>query len=301
MCCSARELGMSDDHGGLMELPEDAPVGEDFVDWLDLADHAIDLELTPNRADCLGIKGLSRDVAAITGHEWSPLAVEAIPAVNDDSLPISLEASEDCPRYVGRIIRGIDPTAPSPLWMQERLRRSGIRSISATVDATNYVLMELGQPMHAFDLAKLDGGITVRRGKSGEQLTLLDGKEIELDDHLLAICDDSGPVALAGIMGGLDSGVSDDTTDILLESAWFRPSTIMGKARDLGLHTDSSHRFERGVDPAGQIEAMERITGLLLEICGGEAGPLIVAEAPRAPAGPPGRIAAAGPAQPGAG
>lgn len=279
MCCSARELGLSDDHAGLMELPVDAPVGDDFIGWLGLDDHAIDLELTPNRADCLGIKGLSRDVAGITGASWTPLTVDAVPAVHQDSLPITLEAPEDCPRYVGRIIRGIDPSAPSPLWMQERLRRSGIRSISATVDATNYVLMELGQPMHAFDLAKLDGGITVRRGRAGETLTLLDGKDVELDDHLLAICDDAGPVALAGIMGGLDSGVSDDTTDILLESAWFRPATIMGKARDLGLHTDSSHRFERGVDPAGQVEAMERITALLLEICGGEAGPLLMAEA----------------------
>ena len=278
MCCSARELGLSDDHAGLMELPGDAPIGRDFVDWLKLDDAAIDLELTPNRADCLGIKGLARDVAAITATEGTPLAVEAVPSASDERLPIELADPEDCPRYVGRIIRGIDPTARSPLWMQERLRRSGIRSISAVVDATNYVLMELGQPMHAFDLDRLQGGITVRRGRAGETLTLLDGKEIDLDDHLLAICDDAGPVALAGIMGGLDSGVTDDTTNILLESAWFRPATIMGKARDLGLHTDSSHRFERGVDPEGQVEAMERITGLLLEVCGGTAGPLLVVE-----------------------
>ncbi|MEE4173887.1 MAG: phenylalanine--tRNA ligase subunit beta [Xanthomonadales bacterium] len=278
MCCSARELGLSDDHAGLLELPGDAPIGRDFMDWLELDDATIDLELTPNRADCLGIKGLARDVAAITATPETPLTVEAVPAASDERLPITLDAAEDCPRYVGRVIRGIDPTAPSPLWMQEKLRRSGIRSISAVVDATNYVLMELGQPMHAFDLDRLRGGITVRRGRAGESLTLLDGKEVDLDDHLLAICDDAGPVALAGIMGGLDSGVTGDTTDILLESAWFRPATIMGKARDLGLHTDSSHRFERGVDPEGQVEAMERITGLLLELCGGTPGPLLVAE-----------------------
>lgn len=280
MCCSARELGLSDDHGGLLELPADAGVGDDFRAWLELDDHAIDLELTPNRADCLGIKGLSRDVAAITDSAWRPLAVGPVAPSLEDRLDIELLDPEDCPRYVGRVLRGIDPTAPSPLWMQEALRRSGIRSISAVVDATNYVLMELGQPMHAFDLDRLQGGISVRRGRAGETLTLLDGKEVDLDEHLLAICDATGPVALAGIMGGLDSGVTDGTTNVLLESAWFRPATIMGKARDLGLHTDASHRFERGVDPQGQVEAMERITGLLLEICGGEAGPLLVAETP---------------------
>lgn len=280
MCCSARELGLSEDHGGLMELPADATVGEDLRAFLDLDDHVVDIELTPNRADCLGIKGLSRDVAAITHAQWTPRAIEPVSPALDDRLDITLADSADCPRYVGRILRGIDPSAPSPLWLREALRRSGIRSISAVVDATNYVLMELGQPMHAFDLGALKGGITVRRGRKGEQLTLLDGKVVDLDEHLLAICDDAGPVALAGIMGGLDSGVGDETTDVLLESAWFAPATIMGKARDLGLHTDASHRFERGVDPEGQVAAMERITGLLLEICGGQAGPLLVAEAP---------------------
>ena len=291
MCCSARELGLSDDHGGLFELPEDAPVGEDVIQWLGLDDRAIDLELTPNRADCLGIKGLSRDVSAITGAEWRPLSIEPVESAIGAEVPIRLAAPADCPRYVGRVIRNIDPGAPSPLWLQERLRRSGIRSLGAVVDATNYVLMELGQPMHAFDLEQLDGGITVRRARAGETLTLLDGKEIGLDEGLLAICDDSGPVALAGIMGGLDSGVGEDTTDILLESAWFRPATIMGKARALGLHTDSSHRFERGVDPEGQVDAMERITALLLDICGGEAGPLLIAEAPEhLPLRPPVRL-----------
>ncbi len=278
MACSARELGLSEDHSGLLELPPDSPVGADIRELLDLDDRAIDLELTPNRADCLGIKGLARDVAAITGTDWTPPGIQPVTPVIDDRVAINLAAAQDCPRYVGRIIRGIDPAARTPLWMVEALRRSGIRSISAVVDATNYVLMELGQPMHAFDLDQLHGGITVRRGRAGETITLLDEKVVELDDSLLAICDDQGPVALAGIMGGLDSGVTGQTCNVLLESAFFLPATIMGKARDLGLHTDASHRFERGVDPAGQVDAMERITGLLLEICGGQAGPLLVAE-----------------------
>ncbi|KAA9133137.1 phenylalanine--tRNA ligase subunit beta [Marinihelvus fidelis] len=277
MCCSARELGLSEDHDGLMALPADAPVGTDFRDYLGLDDASIDVDLTPNRADCLGIKGLARDVAAIRGADYTPLDIAEVPAAIDDRLDIRLDAAADCPRYVGRTIRGIDPTAVTPLWMKEALRRSGIRSLGPVVDATNYVLMELGQPMHAFDLGQLDGGITVRRGRKGETLTLLDDKVVELDERLLAICDDAGPVALAGIMGGLDSSVTRETTDILLESAWFRPSTIMGKARDLGLHTDASHRYERGVDPMGQRLAVERITALLLDIVGGQAGPVIEA------------------------
>ncbi len=275
MACSARELGLSDDHSGLMELPEDAPLGTDLRDYLELDDYAIEVELTPNRADCLSIQGMAQDVSASCNAELTALEIEPVSASITDSIEVSLEAVEDCPRYVGRIIRGIDPTAATPLWMVEALRRSGIRSISATVDATNYVLMELGQPMHAFDLDRLQGNISVRRGRDGESLELLDGKQVDLDDSLLAICDEAGPVALAGIMGGLDSGVTDTTSNILLESAYFKPSTISGKARDLGLHTDASHRFERGVDPQGQVRAIERITALLLEMAGGEAGPLI--------------------------
>lgn len=275
MACSARELGLSDDHSGLMELPADAPVGMDIRDYLELDDHSIEVELTPNRADCLSIQGVAQDVAASCNARLTPLELKTVdPAIND-SIKVTLEAPEDCPRYVGRVIRGIDPTAPTPLWMVEALRRSGIRSISASVDATNYVLMELGQPMHAFDLDRLQGNIHVRRGSKGESLVLLDGKEVDVDESLLCICDDAGPVALAGIMGGLESGVTDNTRSILLESAYFKPSTISGKARDLGLHTDASHRFERGVDPRGQVKAIERITELLLEIAGGEAGPLI--------------------------
>ena len=275
MACSARELGLSDDHSGLMELPEDAPLGMDLREFLGLDDQVIEVELTPNRADCLSIQGVAQDVAASCRSALMPLEIKPIPAANDDRIEVSLQQPDDCPRYVGRIIRGIDPTASSPLWMVEALRRSGIRSISASVDVTNYVLMELGQPMHAFDLDKLQGNISVRRGRDGESLELLDGKQVDLDDSLLAICDEAGPVALAGIMGGLNSGVTDATRNILLESAYFKPSTISGKARDLGLHTDASHRFERGVDPRGQVRAIERITGLLLDIAGGEAGPLI--------------------------
>jgi phenylalanyl-tRNA synthetase beta chain len=275
MACSARELGLSDDHSGLLELPQDAPVGVDLREYLELDDSAIELDLTPNRADCLSIRGLAQDVAASCGAALTAPEIEPVPATIEDTIEVTLEAAEDCPRYVGRIIRGIDPNAPTPLWMVERLRRSGIRSISASVDLTNYVLMELGQPMHAFDLDRLAGNINVRRGRVGESMELLDGKEIELDDGMLAICDEAGPVALAGIMGGLDSGVTENTQNILLESAYFKPATISGKARSLGMQTDASHRFERGVDPHGQVRAIERYTQLLLDIAGGEAGPLI--------------------------
>jgi len=274
MACSARELGLSDDHSGLMELPEDAPLGMDLRDFLELDDQVIEVELTPNRADCLSIQGIAQDVSASCRSRLTALEIKPVTATVNDTIEVSLEQPDDCPRYVGRIIRGIDPTAASPLWMVEALRRSGIRSISATVDATNFVLMELGQPMHAFDLDKLQGNISVRRGRDGESLELLDGKQVDVDDSLLAICDEAGPVALAGIMGGLASGVTDTTKNILLESAYFKPSTISGKARDLGLHTDASHRFERGVDPRGQVRAIERITALLLDMVGGEAGPL---------------------------
>ncbi len=275
MACSARELGLSDDHSGLMELPVDAPLGMNLRDFLELDDHAIEVELTPNRADCLSIRGLAQDVSASCNAALTVMELESVAASITDSIEVTLEAAEDCPRYVGRVLRGIDPTATTPLWMVEALRRSGIRSISATVDATNYVLMELGQPMHAFDLDRLQGNISVRRGRDGETLELLDGKQVAVGDKLLAICDQAGPVALAGIMGGLDSGVTDASNNILLESAYFNPASISGKARDLGLHTDASHRFERGVDPQGQVRAIERITGLLLDIVGGEAGPLI--------------------------
>jgi len=279
MACSARELGLSDDHSGLLELPPDAPLGTGLGEYLQLDDNAIEIDLTPNRADCLSIRGIAQDVAASCGGTLTAPEITAARPTLADAIGVNLEAPQDCPRYVGRIVRGIDTQARTPLWMVEKLRRSGIRSISAVVDATNYVLLELGQPMHAFDLDRLEGDITVRRGRKKETLELLDGKSIEVDEGLLAICDESGPVALAGIMGGLATGVTATTRNILLESAYFNPATISGKARDLGLHTDASHRFERGVDPRGQVDAIERITALLLEIVGGEAGPLLHAVA----------------------
>ena len=291
MLCSAKELGLSDDHTGLMELPQDAPLGQDLRDYLQLDDYAIEVDLTPNRADCLSVRGIARDVAASCGAQFTGLDIPAVAPRNDARFPIRLDDPADCPRYVGRIVRGIDPTAKTPLWMTERLRRCGLRSISPTVDVTNYVLLELGQPMHAFDLDKLDGEIIVRRARSGEKLVLLDESEAELDEDVLAICDARGPVAIAGIMGGLDSGVSEQTRDILFESAFFNPATIMGKARRFGMHTDASHRFERGVDPAGQAVAVERATALLIEIAGGEPGPLLVAEEPaQLPSNPPVRL-----------
>lgn len=278
MLCSAKELGLGDDHSGLLELSADVQPGQDFRAFLELDDHVITVDLTPNRADCLSIRGIARDVAASCNAEFTPHEVPEVSATIEDTLPIALDSPEDCPRYVGRIIRGIDPRAKTPLWMKEALRRSGIRSISLVVDITNFVLLEQGQPMHAFDLSKIDGEILVRRGREGEKLVLLDGQEITLDDSVLAICDAGGPVALGGIMGGLESGVSEGTTDILFEAAWFKPATIMGKARDFGLHTDASHRFERGVDTASQQRAMERATALLVEVAGGKPGPVMLSE-----------------------
>jgi phenylalanyl-tRNA synthetase beta chain len=278
MLCSARELGLSDDHSGLLELPADAPIGRDLHDYLSLDDTIIEVDLTPNRGDCLSIRGLARDVAASCRADYTGLVIEPVAPGLDDRFPIRLEAPEDCPRYVGRVIRGIDPEARTPLWMVETLRRCGLRSISPVVDVTNYVLLELGQPMHAFDLERLNDEIVVRRGRPGEKLVLLDESEVDLDADVLAICDSRGPVAIAGIMGGLETGVSATTTDILFESAWFNPATIMGKARAFGMQTDASHRFERGVDPAGQETAVERATALLVAIAGGQPGPLLVAE-----------------------
>ncbi len=278
MLCSARELGLSEDHSGLMELPGDAPLGVALREYLGLDDSVIEVDLTPNRADCLSVRGIARDVAASCDAEFTGGDIRAVPALNEARFPIRLDSPEDCPRYVGRIVRGIDPNAETPFWMAETLRRCGLRSISPTVDVTNFVLLELGQPMHAFDLDKLNGEIVVRRGREGEKLVLLDETEAELGDDILAICDSHGPVAIAGIMGGLGSGVTGETRDILFESAYFNPATIMGKARKLGMHTDASHRFERGVDPAGQEAAVERATALLIEIAGGEPGPLLVAE-----------------------
>lgn len=274
MLCSAVELGLSDDHSGLLELPADAPVGMDLRDYLDLDDAIIDVDLTPNRADCFSLRGLAGEVAALNhlsahGPECAPVAPDS-----DEIMPVEVQAVEDCPRYLSRVISGIDPQAETPLWMSEKLRRCGLRSIHPVVDVTNYVMLELGQPMHAFDRQRIGDNIVVRRARGGEKITLLDGKEVVLDDSYLLIGDNQRPLAIAGVMGGEDSGVGESSTDIVLESAWFRPSTIMGKSRTLGIHTESAHRFERGVDPQLQSAAMERATALLLEIAGGKPGPV---------------------------
>ncbi|EGW55279.1 phenylalanine--tRNA ligase subunit beta [Candidatus Endoriftia persephonae] len=275
MICSASELGLADSSDGIMPLPADAPVGDDFRDWLQLDDQTIDIDLTPDRGDCLGIAGIAREVGVINRCPVTSPQIDEVPAVIDDRFEVQLEATEACPRYLCRVIKGINPTAETPIWMQERLRRSGIRSLSPVVDVTNYVLLELGQPMHGFDLGQLSAPVRVRMAKVGEKLTLLGGQEIELKPDTLLIADANRPLALAGIMGGEGSGVSAETSDILLESAFFSPTAIIGKARAYGLHTDSSHRFERGVDPQLQAQAMQRATALLLDIVGGEAGPVV--------------------------
>ena len=280
MLCSGKELGLSDDAAGLLELPQDAAPGANLRELLVLDDTAIELDLTPNRADCLGMRGIARDVAAIYACDYQELAINPVPAAFDGAqLQVDLIDAEDCPHYVGRAIRNIDQNAQTPLWMTERLRRSGLRPISPLVDVTNYVLLELGQPMHAFDLERLHGPIGVRRATVGEKLVLLDEREVAVDPHFLLITDADRPVALAGLMGGLDTSVTDETTQVFLESAYFKPASIIGRSRKLGMHTDASHRFERGVDPRIQRLAMERATALLLDIVGGEAGPIVEATA----------------------
>jgi len=274
MLCAEQELGLSDESDGLMELAADAPVGTDIRDYLQLDDKIIEVDLTPNRADCLSVMGIAREVGLLNDMPVKPLSFDKVAASIDDSFPVELVAGDRCPRYVGRVIKGVDVSRPSPLWMQEKLRRSGVRSIDAVVDVTNYVLLELGQPMHAFDFDKLQGGIVVRTAQQGESLELLDGQTIELKPDSLLIADQSGPVALAGIMGGQPTAVGTGTTNIFLEAAFFTPVLLAGKARSYGLHTDSSHRFERGVDFQLQVEAIERASQLLLDIVGGEAGPL---------------------------
>lgn len=276
MLCSTSELGLVESAEGLWELPQDAPLGEDIRSYLQLDDAVIELDLTPNRADCLSVEGIAREVAQLFRIDWQPVVAEPVAPVCDDVLPIRMaaEAKPACPRYLGRLIRGIKAAASTPLWMQERLRRSGIRSLGPVVDVTNYVLLELGQPLHAFDAACLKGGIQVRMGCNGEKLDLLNGQRIELNDDSLVIADDERPLALAGIMGGQDTAVSSTTRDIFLECAFFAPDAIRGRARRYGLHTESSHRFERGVDPALQARALERATRLLVEIVGGEPGPV---------------------------
>ena len=280
MLCSAKELGIDNDASGLLELPLDAPVGQPLATYLGLPDASIELKLTPNRPDCLGLVGLAHDVAALFGSHVKVPAQANAPVTGNARRGIRLEAGKDGPRYLGRIIEGIDPAARTPLWLAERLRRAGLRPISAVVDVTNYVMLELGQPLHAFDNDKLDGDIVVRHARDGETLKLLDGSEVKLDSGFLLIADEKEALAVAGVMGGYDSRVTDATHNIFLESAHFAPAAIMGRARKLGMHTDASHRFERGVDPELPRRALERATELLLAIAGGKAGPVLVAENP---------------------
>ena len=276
MICSASELGLEEETSpGILVLPASAPVGTSFREYMQLDDMTIEVDLTPNRGDCLSIKGLAREVGVLNRLPVSGPEITVVEASIDDTFPVSIEAAEQCPRYLGRVIKGVNVEAETPLWMVERLRRSGVRSIDPVVDVTNYVMLELGQPLHAFDRDSLQGGITVRLAREAERLTLLDGQEVALRPETLVIADERGPLAMAGIMGGENSGVNEKTHTIFLESAFFAPLGIAGQARSYGLHTDASHRYERGVDPELPAMAVERATKLLMEICGGQAGPVV--------------------------
>lgn len=277
MLCSASELGIGEAGGGLLELPEGAAPGADVRALLELDDVSIELGLTPNRGDCLGIVGIARELGVLTRVDVRDVPVPEVEPTGADRLAIRLDAPEACPVYLGRVIRDVNPRAQTPLWMQERLRRSGVRSLGPLVDVTNYVLLEYGHPLHAFDLEQVRGEIRVRLAGEGESLALLDGKTVTLEPDMLVIADSERALALAGVMGGRDSAVSDETRSIFLESAWFAPAALVGRARRLGLHTDASHRYERGVDPALQRRAMERATQLILEVAGGVAGPVVEA------------------------
>ncbi|MBW3503270.1 phenylalanine--tRNA ligase subunit beta [Pseudomonas sp. NKUCC02_KPG] len=275
MLCSQAELQVGEGNDGLMELPADAPVGEDIRVYLSLEDASIEVDLTPNRGDCLSLAGLAREVGALYAAPVTRPVVAVVPAAHDEVRSVEVLAPAACPRYLGRVIRNVDLSRPTPLWMVERLRRADVRSIDAAVDVTNYVMLELGQPLHAFDLAEINGGIRVRMADEGEKLVLLDGQEVSLRSDTLVIADHARALAIAGVMGGEHSGVTAKTRDVFLESAFFDQIAVAGKARSYGLHTDASHRYERGVDWKLAREAMERATGLLLEITGGEAGPII--------------------------
>ncbi|MFQ6371693.1 phenylalanine--tRNA ligase subunit beta [Shewanella sp. YIC-542] len=278
MLCSYSELGIDIESDGIIELPLDAPIGTNVREYLDLDDAVIDVDLTANRADCLGMVGIAREVGVLNRQEVTEPSWQAVTATTDASVAVNVVAKEACPRYLSRVVKNVNVGATTPAWMVEKLRRSGIRSIDPIVDITNYVLVEYGQPMHAFDLAQIDGGLTVRFADGKERLTLLDGNEITVPADTLVIADNSKALALAGIFGGQHSGVSSATCDIVLECAFFAPLAIMGKARNLGLHTDASHRFERGVDPQLQHKVMDRASRLILDICGGDAGAVIEAK-----------------------
>jgi len=275
MLCSAVELGLAESSDGLMDLPADAPVGADFREWLGLDDRILEVDLTPNRADCLGMLGIAREAGVLLGQPVQGPAIESVAPAVDDAIEVRVADEDACPVYAARMISGLDPSARTPLWMRERLRRCGLRPLHPVVDVTNYVMLELGQPMHAFAADAVGPVITVRFGETGDRLQLLNGNEIEPGPQDLLIVGQDGPVALAGIMGGEHSAVTASTTRIVLESAHFSPRALAGRARVHGLHTDASHRFERGVDPTIPIYAMERATALILQIAGGSPGPVV--------------------------
>ena len=279
MLCSAKELGIDEDASGLLVLPADAPVGQSIREYLDLDDNQFELKLTPNRADCLSLLGIAREVGAITGATTNLPVVPEVPASIADQRNIVLDAPEACPLYCGRVIKGVDAKASTPEWMKRRLERSGIRAISALVDVTNYVMLELGQPLHAFDNTRLEGAVHARLAKPEEKLLLLNEQTIAVDADVLMIGDDGKPLAMAGIMGGEESGITLDTSELFLESAFFAPKAIAGRARRYGFGSDASHRFERGVDFGGVRRAIERATQLIIDICGGQAGPVVEAKA----------------------
>ena len=278
MLCSARELGLSDEHDGLLELPRELAIGTPLRLALGLDDAILTLNVTPNRGDALSMIGVAREVAAIADRKLTPPLIEVVGAATRARFEVKLEDSAGCPRFAGRVIQGVDPQALTPLWMRERLRRAGLRPISPVVDVTNYVMLELGQPLHAYDLRRLASRIVVRQARPGERLTLLDGREIGIEPGTLVIADAAGPVGLAGIMGGEKSGIAADTTDVFLECAFFPPEAVAGRARRYGMATDASQRFERGVDPRGQERAIERASALLIDIAGGQPGPTVVTQ-----------------------
>ena len=275
MLCSARELGLSADHSGLLELAKEARTGSDARSALHLDDHVFTLKLTPNRADCLSILGVAREVSALTKSRLQPVETKPVAAKSKARHPVKLSASEGCGRFAGRVIRGVDASARTPAWMRARLERAGQRSISALVDVTNYVMLELGRPLHVYDLDKLRGPIDVRWGRKGEKVVLLNEQEVEVDESVLCITDDSGVIGLGGIMGGEGTKADESTSNVFLESAFFYPDAIAGRARRYNFTSDAAHRFERGVDFANNVEGIERATRLIVDICRGEPGPTV--------------------------
>ena len=274
MLCSSSELGLSDDSEGIMELPENAPIGTDLIEYLELDDSIIDIDLTPDRGDCLSIRGIARDLSAKNDLPLQLREINEAKVQIDSSWPVKVDAGNACVRYAGRLVEGVDLSVGAPNWMAERLRRAGVRSINPAVDITNYVMLELGQPMHAFDADKLQGAVQVRLANTSERLVLLDGRDVALDSETTIIADDSGPIGIAGIMGGTSTAVDENTRNVFFESALFLPELIAGKPRRYSAHSESAHRFERGVDPGGQREALEYATGLMKTIAGGKSGPV---------------------------